>query len=77
MHIHEYASGPERVPGWFSMQKHYSIGLLLSALGGLLGALLIALAASNTYAEWQNFRATQEAAEVTPPPTRSWWRSNG
>src|SRR5262245_44400703 len=46
------------------MHKHYSIGLLLSALGGLLGALLIALAASNTYAEWQNFRSTQAATEV-------------
>ena len=44
------------------MQKHYSIGLLLSGLGGLLGALLIALAVSNTYAAWENYRSTQAAA---------------
>src|SRR5262245_15022076 len=56
---------PPTVPtGGFCMHKHYSIGLLLSALGGLLGALLIGLAASNTYAEWQNFRLTQAATEV-------------
>jgi methyl-accepting chemotaxis protein len=46
------------------MRKHKSIGLLLSALGGLLGALLIALAVGNTFAEWRNYRATQEATEV-------------
>ena len=46
------------------MRKHYSVGLLLSALGGLLGALLIAMAGNNIYAGWDNFRATQDAAEV-------------
>ena len=46
------------------MQKHKSIGLLLSALGGLLGALLIALAVGNTFAEWRNYRATQHATEI-------------
>jgi methyl-accepting chemotaxis protein len=46
------------------MQKRKSIGLLLSALGGLLGALLIALAVTNTFTEWQSFRSTGAAAEV-------------
>ena len=46
------------------MQKQRSIGFLLSALGGVLGALLIALAVSNTVTEWQNYRATGAAAEV-------------
>ena len=46
------------------MQKRKSIGFLLSALGGLLGALLIALAVTNTVTEWQNFRSTGAAAEV-------------
>ena len=46
------------------MQKRKSIGFLLSALGGLLGALLIALAVTNTVTEWQNYRATGAAAEV-------------
>jgi len=46
------------------MQQRNSIGLLLSALGGLLGALLITLAVSNSYTEWWNYRSTQAAAEV-------------
>jgi hypothetical protein len=46
------------------MQKRKSIGFLLSALGGVLGALLIALAVSNTVTEWQNFRSTGTAAEI-------------
>jgi len=46
------------------MQKRKSIGLLLSALGGQLGALLIALTVISSYTEWQNFRATQDAAGV-------------
>jgi methyl-accepting chemotaxis protein len=50
--------------GSFSMQKRKSIGFLLSALGGLLGTLLIALAVTNTVTEWRDFRATGAAAEV-------------
>jgi len=46
------------------MRIHHSIGHLLTALSGLLGALLIAVAASNTYSEWRNLRAMQAAAEV-------------
>jgi methyl-accepting chemotaxis protein len=46
------------------MQKRKSIGLLLSALGGVLGALLIALAVTNTVTEWRSFRSTGAAAEV-------------
>jgi methyl-accepting chemotaxis protein len=46
------------------MQKRKSIGFLLSALGGVLGALLIALAVSNTVTEWQSFRTTAAAAEI-------------
>jgi methyl-accepting chemotaxis protein len=46
------------------MQKRKSIGRLLSALGGMLGALLIALAVTNTVTEWQSFRSTGAAAEV-------------
>jgi methyl-accepting chemotaxis protein len=46
------------------MQKRKSIGFLLSALGGVLGALLIALAVTNTLTEWQSFRSTGAAAEV-------------
>ena len=46
------------------MQKRRSIGFLLSALGGLLGALLIALAVTNTNTEWRNYRAIEAAAEV-------------
>jgi methyl-accepting chemotaxis protein len=46
------------------MQKRKSVGLLLSALGAVLGTLLVALAVSNTVAEWQSFRSTGAAAEV-------------
>jgi methyl-accepting chemotaxis protein len=46
------------------MQKRKSIGFLLSALGGVLGALLIALAVTNTVTEWQSFRSTGNAARV-------------
>ena len=42
-----------------------SIGLLLSALGGLLGALLVALAVTSTYAEWKNFRAVPDDDDMT------------
>jgi methyl-accepting chemotaxis protein len=46
------------------MQKRKSIGFLLSTLGGLLGALLIGLAVTNTVTEWRSFRSTGAAAEV-------------
>jgi methyl-accepting chemotaxis protein len=46
------------------MKKRSSIGLLLSATGGLLGAMLIWLALGNTIREWQTYRASQEASEV-------------
>jgi methyl-accepting chemotaxis protein len=46
------------------MKKRNSVGFLLSVLGGLLGALLMALATANTYSEWKNYRTTQDAAEV-------------
>jgi hypothetical protein len=46
------------------MKRRNSIGLLLSATGGLLGAMLIWLALSNTVGEWKTYRASQEAAEV-------------
>src|SRR5262249_33109459 len=62
--VNPYPLNTDRLRWGSSMQRHYSIGLLLSALGGLLGALLVALAASNTYGGWHNFRATQQAGEV-------------
>jgi methyl-accepting chemotaxis protein len=46
------------------MQKRKSVGFLLSALGALLGVLLIALAVTNTVTEWRSYRATGAAAEV-------------
>src|SRR4051812_17419498 len=46
------------------MKKRNSIGLLLTALGGLLGTLLIGLALNNTMGEWRAFQASRAAAEV-------------
>ncbi len=46
------------------MRLFNSIGLLVSALGGLLGALLIAIAASNAYSEWRNYLTAQSAQQV-------------
>jgi methyl-accepting chemotaxis protein len=46
------------------MRKRNSVGFLLTILGGLFGALLMALATASTYSEWKNYRATQDAAEV-------------
>src|SRR5690349_2223223 len=46
------------------MTTRNSVGFLLSALGGLLGALLIVILLIQTHSEWQTFRATADAAEV-------------
>src|SRR3954452_25205861 len=58
------AAGQRGARPSISMQKRKSIGSLLSALGGLLGALLIALAVTNTVSEWRSFQSTGAAAEV-------------
>jgi len=46
------------------MTKRSSIGLLLTAMGGLFGAMLIWLSVTNTWTEWKTFRTSQEAAGV-------------